>query len=268
MSVQPVQSVQWDGIAILIATLVVTLTSSVTKVKKQATSPKLQPDNGAFGIWALIFLSLLLTGSLILANPSANSNHRDTESIDAENTESIADEKLALKMNRTAHYLLCASILFSTFWLLLQRKSYDKKNVPWDSIVLIISTILSALCVLFRSTEKNVQDVFVNIGPGLLCGWLLVASILTTIITHKRYTNETDLRTEWTIAIPYILLHTILSMYSSFSGKNTIAIAMAFTLLWTSAFSINDNATRVFGAVGAVELGAAIGPLIFKAVYP
>ena len=138
-------------------------------------SPPYQPQGGAFSIWGVIYVAILISGLAIMH----------------ENVSWYAVAPLAV------------SLVCSGGWLF----AVQFKNKLFSAVLISVSALSAMACVvLLRPDLHRPIDWAISIGPSLLAGWLGVAMGLGINVAYHAQT-ETDL-SQWVLAPGGILVAT------------------------------------------------------------
>tara|TARA_B100001741_G_scaffold58035_1_gene45454 strand:+ start:5923 stop:6579 length:657 start_codon:yes stop_codon:yes gene_type:complete len=189
-----------SGSSLVIVGTVVTIVSSYfVGVKSQPYRPSIQPRNGAFSIWGLIFVSLIASGIALL-----NSNQPLLPSV-----------------------FCMLSLLSCTLWLFVANTKF--------AVYALTSACLFASCasLLYKYTN-TVQDAIILIGPNILFSWLTLASALGFVIHLKEFWNIPE--QDW-MPIPFLVFNVAIAIANVVRGSYPSALAITFPLVWTALFS-------------------------------
>lgn len=179
--------------------------------------PKLQPSNGAFGIWSIIFLSA--------------SSH----SIYAFFYGSQALSENALRLQSMALLFQSLAFLFCSVWSYVFYKQYLRVSgaVLTMAFLLSLSAVVSDAFVFSEERGMWKPFLFRRVSVGLFSGWLLVASALSLTFVFRDALDK-----EW-IIVPLASLSMIISI-------STRQPFFAISLLWALLFSTNNLSTYPF----------------------
>lgn len=131
----------------------------------------------------------------------------------------------------------CASLLCCSLWLVFQLR----KESP---LILYLASILAFIGVVFS------ENIPVVIGPALLCGWLIVASSLSTMIQIKKNDDV--------VVLPFILMHFASVVCSTKLGIKESGYILVLPLLWTSLWSKTFDKVFLFLVISILEVMALI----------
>ncbi len=207
-----------DGMIIIAGTIVTMILSFVVGVKTRY-KPYIQPRNGAFKIWFIIFVALNVSGGVL----------------------ALSEESQVLPS------VLClSSLLLCSSWLFIATTKY--------SVYVLLSACACACAssILYKHAN-TLESSLVLLGPNLLCSWLTIAGALSLIIHLK----ESPISEEW-IALPFLLLNIGISIANVMLGSYFGSACIAFPVIWTAFFSDSSN-IWLFLATGLVEIGFLLG---------
>lgn len=209
-----------DGIILLLGTALIVFTSYHTKLEPLSYKPKIQPKNGAFSIWAIIFASLFISSIFVLIE----------------------------NINYLLPVLLCsASLVCCSVWLFISEKI--------QAVYLLISaTIFACICSLTFLQYRNIHFIIL-LGPNLLFSWLTIASSLGIIIHLKIFYGFDE---KVYFIIPPILLNFVVFATTTLHENYIGAIFIIFPLFWTLLFSDIHNFT-LFSIPVFLEIGFILG---------
>lgn len=182
--------------------------------------PKLQPANGAFGIWSVIFLSAISHAVYAFFN-SSDANARE---------ESLRLQSITLLLQGIA-FGLC-SVWAYTFY---------KQQFRMSAAILVTAFLCSVAslfpdAILF-SEERGMWKPFLlrRVSVGLFAGWLLVASALSSTYVFRSVLDK-----EWVI----VLLASLSSLVSVSFRQPFVALSF----LWALIFSTETLSTLPFAS--------------------
>jgi hypothetical protein len=146
-----IQKMLFDGLAVIVSTLVVILASAKIRVKKQEGVLSFQPKNIAFSIWSLIFSILIVSGVRLLD----------------ENNHNIASVFVMLANISSMSWLLYQTSTFSPLFLyvgatcafiaLTQLK--DTLSIIGPSLLFSWLTVASALSTSYQYKKNKGTDL-------------------------------------------------------------------------------------------------------------
>ena len=184
---------------VIVGTVVTIVSSYFVGVKSQPYRPSIQPRNGAFSIWGLIFVSLIASGIALL-----NSKQPLLPSV-----------------------FCMLSLLSCTLWLFVANTKF--------AVYALTSACLFASCasLLYKYTN-TVQDAIILIGPNILFSWLTLASALGFVIHLKEFWNIPE---QYWMPIPFLVFNVAIAIANVVRGSYPSALAIIFPLMWTALFS-------------------------------
>lgn len=184
---------------VIVGTVVTIVSSYFVGVRSQSYRPSIQPRNGAFSIWGLIFASLIASGISLLS-----SNQPLLPSI-----------------------FCLMSLLSCTLWLFVANTKF--------AVYALTSACLFASCasLLYKYTP-TIPDTVVLIGPNVLFSWLTLASALGFVIHLKEFWNIPE---QYWMLIPFLVFNVAIAIANVVRGSFPSALAITFPLIWTALFS-------------------------------
>lgn len=203
--------------------------------------PKIQPANGAFSIWGLIFLSSFLHAVYTVLDKR-------------EDTDEQKFALLAAVVAQAFSYIMCS--LWVPYW--------SQKKYATGSSIIVLAWIFATLAVLsdavyferqdYASTGQKWADVFCRrLSLALLSSWLLIATYLSLCYTFRH-----RLDSEWAI-VPLSVVASLLS----------VATRQPFSVLpvvWAILFSFDGRAPAplIVSLVLALAGGGAASYLLAR----
>ena len=184
---------------VLVGTFVTIVCSYIIGVKSQPYRPSIQPRDGAFSIWGLIFISLIASGIGLF-----NSKQPLLPSV-----------------------FCLLSLLSCTLWLFVA-------NTKYAVVALTSACIFASFTSLLYKYTNSGQDILILIGPNILFSWLTLASALGFVIHLKEFWNIPE--QDW-MPIPFLVFNVAIAFANVVRGSFPSALAITFPLIWTALFS-------------------------------
>jgi len=184
---------------IIVGTAVTAVASYVVGVRTQLYRPSIQPRDGAFSIWGLIFASLIASGIALL----------------------YSEQSLLPS-------IFCfMSLAFCTLWLFIA-------NTKFATYALNFACVFACASSLMLNYTQSFPDLIVLIGPNILFSWLTLASALGFVIHLKEFWNISE--QDWML-IPFLAFNISISFVNVVRGSFPSTLVTIFPLLWTALFS-------------------------------
>ena len=186
-----------DGMLVILSTLSTMTLSCMIGVQSQEYKPVIQPSNGAFSIWGIIFISLLVSGIF-----------------------------LCYSGNEIIPSTFCAvSLLLCNVWLF----------VAGTRIAVYILGV-SCICAACASViYANISEyTIILLGPNLLFSWLTIATLLSSISHLRIYKGIME--NMW-MPLPFFLFHIAISITTVILGRYESAIFISIPITWTVLYS-------------------------------
>lgn len=212
---------------------VTALTSALFLQTNQSFKPKIQPSNGAFSIWSLIFLTSFI--------------HSVYTAVDKRD---VTNKELFLTMGT----VICQSIayLLSSLWV----PYWSSEKYKAGALIILLAFISSTASVAFDAIHFQTKESFGNekwlevfcrrAAVALLSSWLLIASYISQTFNNK------NLDSDWAI----VWLSIIASCISAF-GAQPFSV---FPVIWAILFSLDGRPiTPLLVALSISLLGGSIG---------
>ena len=155
--------------ALTAGALFVTVACSALGVPNTLHRPAWQPKGGAFSIWGVIYVSLAITSWLLRDAP---------------------------RTDYTFAGLLSASLLCCAAWIVAIRYA----SIPLATFLICIASVFATCAVATMHIQSDQwREWVLGIGPGLLAGWLGLASALGVNLLYYERTGR-DLE-PWTLLL-------------------------------------------------------------------
>lgn len=231
--VSPTAYTQIAGTVLGVTVGVTALSSALFLQTNQTFKPKIQPSNGAFSIWSLIFLTSFI--------------HSVYTAVDKRHVPS--EESLLIIST-----VICQSIAYVLSSLWVPYWSSEKYKI--GALIILLAFIFSTASVVFDAIYFQTRESFGDekwlevfcrrAAVALLSSWLLIASYISQTF------NNNKLDSDWAI----VWLSIVASSISAF-GAQPFSV---FPVVWAILFSFDGRPlTPLLVALSISLLGGGIG---------
>ena len=161
----------------VIVSLILTIAASSKVRFGNELRVSFQPKDAAFSIWGLIFFALFVSALTLASNDSSVGNS---------NVGSVGSDSTTTPPLNAIAALVTGALLLSTVWALIVNA-----NRSWALVGASVALCLAAVCAisataLARVQVRDARSWMIAIGPGLLAGWLSLASVLSVSLALPR----------------------------------------------------------------------------------
>ena len=207
------------------------------------------PSNQAFGIWGLIYTSLIVS-SIYQVVQLSSSTGSSQEQTNMTNTTSQGEDTNISNFN-AIKYSTGASLILAGIWVPLFTR--DTSTSQWISSFVLLASVLPILISLSTPIveRKKMEYLFVAVPSSLYAGWLIVATSLSFGISMKRsFQYDLSISTlgviGWVVSLlSYVLKNPILPLplawailFVDGSFSNSIAFSSLLSLSTTSLLNV------------------------------
>jgi len=205
------------------------------------------PSNQAFGIWGLIYTSLIVSSIYQVVQLTSTGGVQNQTII----TNTSQEEKTDISTFNAMKYSTGASLILAGIWVPLFTR--DTSASQWISSFVLLASVLPILISLSIpiAERKRMEYLFVAVPSSLYAGWLIVATSLSFGISMKRsFQYDLSISTlgilGWIVSLlSYLLKNPILPLplawailFVDGSLSNSIAFSSLLTLTTTSLLNV------------------------------